>query len=165
MEALFITRKDIVEFTSLNGNVDSDKFIQWCKVAQDIWIQEYLGSKLFNKLKSDIVANSLSGNYLSLVTTYIKPMIIHWTMVEFLPFAAYDIAQKGIFKHNSENAETVDKSEIEFLTEKHKKIAQHYSQRCIDYIIFNQSLFPEYNTNTQNDIFPQSTNYSTNWYL
>ena len=41
-EALFITRDDIVKFTALNGNVDTDKFIQFIKIAQDIHIQNYL---------------------------------------------------------------------------------------------------------------------------
>jgi len=35
-EALLITRDDIVKFTAMNGNVDTDKFIQFVKIAQDI---------------------------------------------------------------------------------------------------------------------------------
>ena len=38
-EGLFITRKDLVKFTAVNGNVDTDKFIQFIKIAQDIHIQ------------------------------------------------------------------------------------------------------------------------------
>ena len=41
-QALFITRDDIVKFTALNGNIDTDKFIQFIKIAQDIHIQNYL---------------------------------------------------------------------------------------------------------------------------
>ena len=32
-EALLVTRQDIVKFTSLNGNVDTDNFIQYIKIA------------------------------------------------------------------------------------------------------------------------------------
>jgi hypothetical protein len=35
-EALLISRNDLVKFTALNGNVDTDKFIQFIKIAQDI---------------------------------------------------------------------------------------------------------------------------------
>ncbi len=45
-------------------------------------------------------------------------MLIHWAMVEYLPFAAYTIANKGVYKHNSENATNVEKVEIDFLIEK-----------------------------------------------
>ena len=106
-QALFVTRKDVVKFTAMNGNVDTDKFIQYVKIAQDIHIQNYIGTDLYNKIQSDILASSLTGDYLSLVNDHIKPMLIHWSMVEYLPFAAYTVANKGVFKHNSENAENV----------------------------------------------------------
>ena len=54
-EALLVTRNDIVKFTALNGNVDSDNFLQWVKVAQDIHIQNYLGTDLIERIKTDII--------------------------------------------------------------------------------------------------------------
>ena len=69
-QGLFITRKDLVKFTSVNGGVDTDKFIQYIKIAQDIHIQNYLGSDLFNKIETDIEGGNLAGDYLSLVTDY-----------------------------------------------------------------------------------------------
>ena len=50
-QALFVSRDEIVKFTALNGNIDVDNFVQWVKVAQDIHIQNYLGTKLFKKIK------------------------------------------------------------------------------------------------------------------
>jgi hypothetical protein len=164
-EAIFITRDDIVRYTALNGNVDTDKFIQFIKIAQDIHIQNYLGTKLFQKLQADVIAGTLAGNYLTLVTTYVKPMLIHWGMVEYLPFAAYTIANKGVYKHSSENSENVDKNEVDYLLEKERSIAQNYTQRFIDYMAFNQPLFPEYRSNKNNDIFPDSMNNHTGWYI
>ena len=38
-KALLISRNDVVKFTSVNGNVDVDKFIQYVSIAQDIHIQ------------------------------------------------------------------------------------------------------------------------------
>ena len=98
-ESLLITRQDVVKFTAVNGNVDTDKFIQFVKIAQDVHIQSILGTDLLNKIKSDIAANTLANPYLALLTTYVKPMLIHWAMVEYLPFAAYTIANKGVYKH------------------------------------------------------------------
>ena len=117
-QALFISRDDIIKFTVLNGNIDTDKFIQFIKIAQDIHIQNYLGTRLFNRLNDDIVNDDLTEPYTTLLTTYIKPMLIHWAMVEFLPYAAYTVANKGVFKHNSENSSNVDKNEIDFLIAK-----------------------------------------------
>jgi len=163
--ALFVSRDEIVKFTALNGNIDTDSFIQWVKIAQDIHIQNYLGTKLFNKINDDIVAGTLAGNYLSLTNVYVKPMLIHWSMVEYLPFAAYTIANKGVYKHNSENSDTVSKEEVDFLVEKERSIAENYTRRFIDYMSFNNSLFPEYNTNSNADVYPDKQSQFAGWQL
>jgi hypothetical protein len=162
-EALFITRADLVKYTATDGNVDTDKFIQFIKIAQDIHIQQYLGTKLFDKIKDDIENDTLAGDYLNLVTKFIKPMLIHWAMVEYLPFSAYTIANKGVYKHSSENAETISKEELDFLVEKERSIAENYSQRFLDYICNNSNLFPEYNENTSGDVYPKDDNYYAGW--
>ena len=166
-QALFITRDDLVKFTAMNGNIDTDKFIQYIKIAQDIHIQNYLGTKLYNKLNDGVIANNLTTDYSNLLNNYIKPMLIHWSMVEYLPFSAYTIANKGVFKHTSENATSVEKSELDYLVEKERSIANHYTTRFIDYMCFNQSKFPEYNTNSNADMFPDhdSINNLTGWVL
>jgi hypothetical protein len=164
-EALLVTRNDIVKFTAMNGNVDTDKFIQFVKIAQDIHIQNYTGTNLINKIKADILDDTLAGNYLSLTEAYLKPMLIHWAMVEYLPFAAYTIANKGVYKHSSENSENVQKNEVDFLIEKERQIAQHYTERFINYISFHNNLFPEYYNNQNGNMYPDSMNNYTGWYI
>jgi hypothetical protein len=111
------------------------------------------------------VAGTLSSPYTTLLSKYIKPMVIHWAMVEFLPYSAYKISNKGVFKHNSENSTTVEKNEIDFLIEKERDVAQSYTNRFIDYMNFNQSLFPEYNTNSNADVYPDNDANFVGWVL
>jgi len=164
-EALLITRDDLVRFTATNGNMDTDTFIQWIKVAQDIHIQQYTGTELLNKIKTDIVNNTLANPYLDLVETYLKPMLIHWAMVEFLPFQAYTIANKGIFKHSSENASNVDKNEVDFLIDKQRYLAQNYTELFIQFMAFSGNTFPEYYTITNSDIYPNTDSNYTGWVI
>jgi len=150
----------------MNGNVDTDKFIQYIKIAQDIHIQNYIGTDLYNKIQADIVASSLAGDYLALVNDHIKPMLIHWAMVEYLPFAAYTVANKGIYKHSSENSENVSKEEVDFLIEKERNTAQYYTDRFVDYMSFNaSSKFPEYYTNSNDDVYPDKDASFEGWVL
>ena len=51
-EVLLISRTDLVKHTALNGNIDTDKFIQFIAIAQSIHIQQYLGTNLLEKLKN-----------------------------------------------------------------------------------------------------------------
>jgi hypothetical protein len=168
-EALLITRNDIVRFTALNGNVDTDKFIQFIKIAQDIHIEHYLGTQLIQKIKTLILNGDINDpvfeDYKDLLEVYVKPMLIHWAMVEYLPNAAYTIANKGVYKHSSENAENVDKTEIDFLITKYSNIAKEYTERFIEHIIYNQDIFPEYNTNSNGDTFPNDINNYGGWIL
>ena len=163
--ALFISRTDLVKNTILDGNVDTDKFIQFIKIAQDIHIRNYLGSKLYNKIGADIIAGSLSGAYLTLVNTYVQPMLIHYAMMEYLPFAAYQIKNGGISKHNSENADGVSKEEVDYLVQKQRNFAEYYTRRFIDYISFHEEDFPEYNSNNNEDISPDTNDLFNGWVL
>lgn len=164
-KALLITRDDIIRFTAVNGGVDTDKFIQFVSIAQDIHIQSMLGTQLLEKIQSDIIADNLVDPYLSLLTTYIKPCLIHFGMVEYLPHAAYTVANKGVYKHGSENSETVSKEEVDFLIEKQRQTAMHYKERFIDYVCNNSNLFPEYYSNSGSDMFPDQDTNMTGWVL
>ena len=163
--ALFVKREDIVRNTILDGNVDTDKFIQFIKIAQEIHIRNYLGTDLYNKISADIIAGTLSGNYLSLVTTYVQPMLIHYAMVDYLPFASFSIKNGGVYKHTSENSEIASKEEIDYLVQKERDIAEYYTRRFIDYMSFNQSLFPEYYSNSNDDIYPDKDSTFQGWVL
>jgi hypothetical protein len=163
--ALFISRTDLVKNTILDGNVDTDKFIQFIKIAQDIHIRNYLGSKLYNKIGADIIAGSLSGAYLTLVNTYVQPMLIHYAMVDYLPFAAYQVKNAGVFKHISENAESVSKSEVDYLVNKEREFSEYYTRRMIDYVTYNISSFPEYSTNNNEDVYPDKDSLFNGWVL
>jgi len=163
--ALFITRTDLVRNSILDGNVDTDKFIQFIKIAQEIHVKNYLGTDLYNKISADIIAGTLSGNYLSLVNSYVQPMLIHFAMVDYLPFAAYSIKNGGIYKHTSENSEVVSKDEVDYLVAKERDIAEYYTRRFIDFMAFNQSDYPEYTSNTNDDIHPDHDATFQGWVL
>ena len=153
-KALFITRHDISVFTAANGNIDNDKLLPFINQAQDIHLQNYLGTDLYNKIQADIVAGTLTGNYLNLVNDYIKDMLLHWSMVEYLPYAGVNIANGGIYTKNPENSTALTKEHVDSLIEKSRTTAQFYTNRFIDYMSFNNELFPEYNSNSNEDISP-----------
>ena len=163
--ALFITPTDLKRNSLIDGNVDIDKFIQFIKIAQQIHIQNYLGGALYNRISEDINNGTLADPYLSLVSDYIKDMLIHYAMVDYLPFAAYQVANGGVFKHVSENSESVTKSEIDTLIDKHRNFAQFYTRRFVDYMCFNNTKFPEYNRNQNEDMYPDTDANFTGWVL
>jgi len=163
--ALFINRTDLVKNSILDGNVDTDKFIQFIKIAQQIDIQNLLGTDLYNKISAYIIAGNLAGNYLSLVNTYVQPTLIWFAQMNYIPFAAYQIKNGGVFKHSSETAQNVDKNEVDYLVGKAREYANYYSTRLVDYLSFHNDLFPEYTSNTDEDISPDNDTTFKGWVL
>lgn len=165
-KVLFIQRKDIVQFTASNGNVDTDKLLPYIFMAQEIEVQRLLGTKLYDKLKSDINAGTLAGDYLSLVDTYCKPILIHYAMMYALPYLSVTISNGGVYRNNPENATALNSDEINTLIEKERDAAQYFSTRMIDYLNFNaSSLFPEYYTNSNENISPDYDDSFNGWVL
>jgi len=61
-----------------------------------------------------------------------------------------------------------DKRDVDFLLQKSLQSAQFFSERLTDYLIANNTLFPEYfETNGKSDnVYPNKTQkYTTNWYI
>jgi hypothetical protein len=166
---LFINRTDLIRNSILDGNVDTDRFIQFIKISQQINIQNYLGSELYDKFTLIVgngdINNAPFADYKELLNEYIQPMLIWFAQVDYFPFAAYQVKNGGVFKHTSESAETVSKNEVDYLVEKARTHADWYSRRFIDYMTFNQSKFPEYTTNTNDDIYPSYDATFNGWVL
>jgi hypothetical protein len=163
---LFITPNDLKQNTILNGNVDTDLFIQFIKIAQQMHVQNYLGTKLYNKITTDIDDNDLTGDYLDLVKDYVQPMLIHYAMVDYLPFANYQIRNGGVFKHRTDNSESTTKEELDILVQKHRTFADFYAKRFVDHMgIYASSMYPEYWTNSNDDMYPDQKPNPVGWVL
>lgn len=163
--ALFITRTDLVRNSIFDGNLDTNKFIQFVKISQEIDVQNLLGTKLYDKISADIIAGTLTGNYLTLVNEYVQPILIWFAQVNYIPFSAYTIAKGGVYKHLAENSQSVDKTEVDYLVSKAREYANYYSTRMVDYLCFNNELFPEYTSNTDEDVDPDTDTTFKGWVL
>tara|TARA_R110002049_G_scaffold227352_1_gene399532 strand:+ start:2186 stop:2701 length:516 start_codon:yes stop_codon:yes gene_type:complete len=168
-KALFITINDLKRKSIIDGNVDADKLIQFIEVAQDTHIQNYLGGLLYNKIQSLIINNTIddAGNsdYKTLLESYIKPMLVWFTQSSYLPFAMYQISNGGVFKHRSENSETISLEEMRMMLSKVTETAEFYTRRFVDYMDYNNTLFPEYTSSTNGEMYPDKDVNFNSWVL
>ena len=154
MKYIILDNESIKRFSPLSGNLDDDKLTTYVETAQDIHLQSYLGTKLYDAIQAHAIADTMPATYTTLINDYIKPMLMRWTLVEFIPFAPYNVSNKGVFKGTSENSEALDKSEVEGLVEKYESLALHYTKRLVDYLCDKSELFPEFSTNIGSDMRP-----------
>ena len=158
MKALFITIADLKAKSIIDGNTDADKLIHQIEVAQDMHIQNYLGGNLYDKLQELILSGDIdlpaNSDYKALRDSYIKPMLIWFTQLEYLPFAMFKIDNGGINKHRGQESDTVDFRDVDRMQSKITDRAEFYTKRFLDYICFNSQKFPEYNNNSNGDMYP-----------
>jgi predicted glycosyl hydrolase (DUF1957 family) len=164
MAVLFVNEDKLKSSTAINYNVDTAFLLPFLKIAQDKHLQIILGTKLYDKLQNDIagVADAaLTGNYKILVDDYIQDAIIHYALVEALPFISFQIKNGSITQKNSENGTAATRQDVDYLVQKERDSAEFYGQRIVEYLCNDSSLFPEYSQNTGADLNPISNAYYT----
>lgn len=155
-DALLITRDELFKYTQLSGNFDIDKITPFVKVAQDIQVQELLGTKLYRRILTDVKNGTLSGNYLTLVSNYVQPMLIHYSMCDLLLFHGYEVSNAGIVRNTPESTTLPSKEEIDALVARQRNIAETYRRRVVDYLSFYPQYFPEYTADQESGEYPNS---------
>lgn len=165
---LFISRNDIIKRSYVGGNIDPEKIIPFVKTAQDKNILTTCGTVLYEFLQDKIEANTLAGDYITLVELYIKDCLVHYAVCEALPFLAYTIANGSIYKNTSEQAVSPSKNDIDFLLQKELQTAQFYNERLTTYLIANNNLYPQYNQSNGklDNVYPDmGQSYTNGWVL
>ena len=164
MAVLFVNEDKLKSSTAINYNVDTAFLLPFLKIAQDKHLQIILGTKLYDKLQGDIAGvdgASLTGNYKILVDDYIQDAIIHYALVEALPFISFQIKNGSITQKNSENGTAATRQDVDYLVQKERDSAEFYGQRIVEYLCHYSSLFPEYSNNTGADMNPIPNAYYT----
>lgn len=154
-EILFIKPEEITKTSILGGNVDIDKYLFCINSAQITVLEPLLGSELYNKIVNDIENNNLTGVYLDLFDSYIKPITKNESLAQYIEISSYTLNNGGLFKHAPENVEIVDKDEAQFLAGKYHNLADMHIKRFEKFICKNK--IKEYKTiqdevNAQKDI-------------
>ena len=165
---LFISRNDIIRRSPVGGNIDPEKLVPFIKTAQDKYIWVILGSKLYYYLQDVIAAQTLAEPYLNLMEEYIKDTLVHYAVVEALPFLPYTIANAGIYKNLPENTEAPNKQDVDFLLQKELQTAQFYAERLVTHLIANTNIYPQYNQTTgkSDNIYPDmGQQYTQGWVI
>ena len=150
-EVLFINDVYIKTYTQVNGSVDSNLLYPSIYLAQDKYLMPYLGTNLYEKLKTDIAANDLSGDYQTLVDDYCLKVVLWFTMVEALPNLQYKIDNSTLVQRNSEDATAVSDAVMKDAIDRAMSNATFYLNLLVDYLCAESSKFPEYS----NNVWPQ----------
>ena len=161
---LIISPSYVKENNIIDANVEDKKITSIIKRAQDRYIWTSLSSNLYEKILSDITASTLTGNYLTLVDSYIIPCLLEYSVYELVPYIHYGLTNKSIEVKSGINQKPVGKEDVIYLRDNIKSMAEFYEKRLGDYLCNNTSLFPELSTNQGANLQPKTKPYKSSIY-
>jgi hypothetical protein len=161
--ALFITRNDIIKNSPLQGAIDADALLPFMNTAQVKYIKNLIGTVLYDYLQAQIIAGTvgnLSVAYQDLLDDHIKPTLIWYTCVEYIPFSSIQFKSNGAVKQASEQGTAPSKLEIDYLKQQAQTNADYYALRLQNYLISYSNQIPQYleSVGNQTQIYPDQTN-------
>jgi len=162
----FISAKYLKDNSSIEGNVDDDILNPYILKAQN-YIHKMLGTSLYNKLKNDVISNSITGIYKTILDDYVQPCLVEYSAYEALPFIYLKFTNKSITKRSSEFGSSADIGEVKWLRSIILDVAEFTSQRLIDYLKANITSIPEYQNpgSSIDTIRPNNSSYFNGVYL
>jgi len=160
---LFVSEDKLKDSTAINMNVDVQFLLPYVRIAQEKYIETKLGTNLFvaiqQMIKLGTIGNVPNANYKTLLDDYIADVLVHYAFYEVLPFLRYKVQNNNVVSKTAENSNPLSRAEAQDLRSEVSNTAQFYTERLINYLCDNSSLFPEYSTNSGSNINPDSNAY------
>lgn len=171
MRTLFISEKYIKENSAIDENTDYKKILPTVWQCQIQYIQNLLGTKLYEYLITEI--NDLIDNNTplevqdkELLDDYIADAHLYWCEYELQIPLLYEFRNKNVSKKRSDNAEPISVKESYRIENRYKDKAEFFSERISAYLCANKELFPAYCTEDEIDeVKPTQGQPSINLYL
>ena len=160
---LFISESKLKSSTAISLSVDNAILLPYVLQSQKLYVKTKLGSDLYEKLEALITAGTVNdaGNeaYKTLLDDYIGSQLPNYALYHAIPFLRFKIENGNIYSKTSENGTSLTTEEAQHLREEVLNTAQYFTERMIDYICNNSSLFPEYSTSSGADVQPSHSAY------
>ena len=154
-KVLLISEDTLKTYTAINENVQSDE-LRFCILqAQAIFLQESLGTNLYDKML-DLVDTgdiSLAGNvvYKNLLDRYIQPMLITYSYYLGMTNFYVKWVSVGMVQNRSEQGSNIDHKTFQYLKTDAKQQGEFNDNLLRRHLIFRSGLYPEYNNGNLNN--------------
>ncbi len=160
-EIFLISETYVKKASSIMKNVDNQFIKAHILEAQNIQIQQVLGTALYDEIIEEFISFKASGDprtaigtyvsatNLTLIDNYLKQIILYYTLY----YSIYDLwlkfTNKGVVNQTSDNSDTADILYLEKMRKSYKSTAEDYIQLMLDFLIENSSSYPLFITNEE----------------
>lgn len=158
--ALFIDDQYLKDMTPMGQNIDPLQIYPFVEDAQDVYIQDVLGSALYMDLTYKLYTGvTYSTNERTLVDLCSKALA-YYTVYMALPHLSIKIRNIGVARATGDNTQVSSMEELRYIREEMKNMAEFWVERTVIYLCNYSSLYPLYNTSgSKPDMSPSEKAY------
>lgn len=153
------------QMTIINDNVDMKIITPTIEDVQRLYVEDVLGTQLFNQILSQIGSNTVSSANQTLLDNYILPFMKYYVLMEVSPVFKIRYMNKGLMVKSSDNSQPASQEEMLYIMDRWRDNAQKLAQKCTDYLRDNTATYPLFLTNYRYyESQPNQNNFSSGFY-
>lgn len=153
------------QMTIINDNVDMKIITPTIEDVQRLYIEDVLGTQLFNQILSQIGSNTVSSANQTLLDDYILPFMKYYVLMEVSPVFKLRYMNKGLMVKSSDNSQPASQEEMLYIMDRWRDNAQKLANKCTDYLRDNTTTYPLFLTNYRYyESQPNQNNFSSGFY-
>lgn len=138
---LFISEDYVKSNSNLNDNMFGKNLLPAMREAQDVYLQQIIGSTLYNKLidliDQETIGETENALYKDLLDNQIRPYLLYQTLVQLIPVINAKLVNFGSSQSNDEHLVNLSQGDVAVLTGHYQNMADFYCRRLQEYILNN----------------------------
>lgn len=146
-DVLLISEDYIKSTTNISDNIAGDYLLPSIKLAQDIDLEETIGTQLLKKLQKLVFDNDISNeensNYKLLLDNYIQKYLAYATIKHLTPTVAYKIVNQGVVRTDDDKSYNITSNEVDKVMDYYSHLSNTYKKRLQLFLTSNYNNFPE----------------------
>lgn len=148
MTNILLISEDYIKTNSgLNDNVWGSYLTPSIREAQDIKLQQILGSTLYERLlemvENGAIRNADFKPYKDLLDGYIQPYLMYQTISDLVPIIGVKLTNLGVVISNDEHLTNLTQSERELVQSYYGQRAEFYGKRLQNFLKDNRKNYKE----------------------
>jgi hypothetical protein len=162
--ALFIDDVYLKQYTPLGVSVDINEIYPFVEEAQNVYIQDILGTPLYIDLEWKLYTGVTYSNIERQLVDICSKALAYWTVYMALPHLAIKIRNLGVARPTAGDAQVSTMDEMKYIREEMKNLGEFWNTRAVNFLCENSKLFPLYNA-ASDDMYPSINQYDSDIYL
>lgn len=141
---VLLTNENLVKaVTNIFDNVNGNYILPSIKIAQDLDLEDVIGTVLKEELQKQVYSNTYKNRYKMLLDDYIQPFLTYSAIVRLIPTVSYKITNAGVVKTDDEKMTSLSPSDVDKVKAEYQKIADAYRSKLGRFLMANYNDYPE----------------------